>query len=92
MFLAVHEEDITLDEKISATLDAIMKIYNVPKDVRDESLKKVLAMDYYIILLKISYIHIFFHNHCISHPAKVPHKEMPAQRLQGKPPSPLFDI
>ena len=46
MFLAVHDEDITLDEKIAATLDAIMKIYNVPKDVRDESLKKVLAMDY----------------------------------------------
>ncbi|MBO5088601.1 MAG: TetR/AcrR family transcriptional regulator [Lachnospiraceae bacterium] len=46
MFLAVHEEDITLDEKISATLDAIMKIYNVPKDIREESLKKILAMDY----------------------------------------------
>lgn len=46
MFLAVHEEDITLDEIISATLDAIMKIYNVPKDIREESLKKILAMDY----------------------------------------------
>ncbi len=46
MFLTVHEEDITLDEKIAATLDAIMKIYNVPKDVREESLKKVLAMNY----------------------------------------------
>lgn len=46
MFLTVHEEDITLDEKIAATLDAIMKIYNVPQDVREESIKKVLAMDY----------------------------------------------
>ncbi len=46
MFLTVHEEEITIDEKIEATLDAIMKIYNVPKDVREESMKKVLAMDY----------------------------------------------
>lgn len=46
MFVTEHEEEITLGEKIEATLDAIMKIYNVPKDVRETSLKKVLAMDY----------------------------------------------
>lgn len=46
MFVTAYEEEITLDEKIATTLDAIMKIYNVPKDVREESLAKVLAMDY----------------------------------------------
>lgn len=46
MFLSVHEEDIALSEKIVATLDAIMKIYNIPKNVRETSLEKVLAMDY----------------------------------------------
>lgn len=46
MFVTEHEEKITLDEKITATLDAIMKLYNVPKDIREESLEQVLAMDY----------------------------------------------
>ena len=46
MFVTEHEDGITLDEKIAATLDAIMKIYNVPMEVREVSLKKVLAMDY----------------------------------------------
>lgn len=46
MFVTEHEEKITLDEKIVATLDAIMKIYNVPKDISEVSLKKVLALDY----------------------------------------------
>ena len=46
MFVTEHEEGITLDEKLRATLDAIMKIYNVPKNVRKESLDIVLVMDY----------------------------------------------
>lgn len=46
MFVTEHEEEITLGEKIAATLDAIMKLYNVPQDIRETSLKKVLAMDY----------------------------------------------
>lgn len=46
MFVTEHEEEITLDEKIEATLDAIMKLYNVPKDIREDSLEQVLAMDY----------------------------------------------
>ena len=46
MFVTEHEEEITLGEKIEATLDAIMKLYNVPKDIRESSLEKVLAMDY----------------------------------------------
>ena len=46
MFVTEHEEGITLDEKIRATLDAIMKLYNVPEKVRESSLEKVLSMNY----------------------------------------------
>ena len=46
LFFTEYEEENTLDEIIEATLDAIMKIYNVPSDVRKESIAKVLALDY----------------------------------------------
>ena len=39
-------EDITLSSRISSSLDAVMKVYNVPKEVRKEKIAEVLATDY----------------------------------------------
>lgn len=39
-------EDITLSSRISSSLDAVMKVYNVPKEVREEKIAEVLATDY----------------------------------------------
>ena len=36
----------TLDDKISLVLDSHMKIYDVAKDIREETIKKVLESDY----------------------------------------------
>lgn len=49
MFATEQENETALHEQVKATLDAIMKIYNVPEVIREESLKKILAMDYYKI-------------------------------------------
>lgn len=46
MFVTENEDKISLDEKIAGSLDAIMKIYDVPRDVREKSIEKVLEMDY----------------------------------------------
>lgn len=47
IFTTERQQEIALGRKISGTLNTIMKIYNVPKDVRDISIQKVLEMDYY---------------------------------------------
>lgn len=46
MFVTENEIGIALDDKIAGSLDAIMKIYGVPKEVRDRSIHNVLEMDY----------------------------------------------
>ncbi len=35
-----------LDRRISGSLDAIMSIFNVPEEIRQKKIKKVLSMDY----------------------------------------------
>ena len=47
------EKSAPLDMRIAGALNAIMMIYNVPKDIRDMKIKKVLAMDYRAIGRKI---------------------------------------
>lgn len=41
-----NAENIPLDKRIEKTLNVVMKAYNVPEEVRELKLKKVLAMDY----------------------------------------------
>lgn len=42
----ITETSAPLDKRISGALDTIMKIYNVPDDLRQKKIKKVLSMDY----------------------------------------------
>ncbi len=46
MFMTEHEEGISHVQKVEGTLDAIMKLYNVPEDVRKETIAQVIVMDY----------------------------------------------
>lgn len=41
-----NAEDIPLDKRIVKTLNMVMKAYNVPEDVRDLKIRKVLNLDY----------------------------------------------
>lgn len=38
--------NVTLDKRIVNTLNVVMKAYNVPEEIRELKLKKVLALDY----------------------------------------------
>lgn len=39
-------EDVDCGERIAYALDSIMKIYNIPEDVRKDKVAKVMAVDY----------------------------------------------
>ncbi len=41
-----NAEDIPLDKRIVKTLNVVMKVYNVPEDVRELKIQKVLSLDY----------------------------------------------
>ena len=41
-----NAEDIPLDKRIVKTLNMVMKAYNVPEDVRELKIQKVLSLDY----------------------------------------------
>lgn len=47
------ESSAPLEKRISGALDMLMKIYNVPKDIRKENIEKVLSMDYASIGSKV---------------------------------------
>lgn len=42
-----REQGISLDKKIAGSLNAIMKVYDVPKELREKTICKVFEMDYY---------------------------------------------
>ena len=44
--LMTTETSSPLDVRISGALDTIMKIYNVPEEIRQKKISKVLSMDY----------------------------------------------
>lgn len=46
MFVTENTGGISLDENVAGCLDAIMKLYDVPKEVRERSIHNVLEMDY----------------------------------------------
>lgn len=47
--LMTTESSSSLDVRIAGALNGIMTIYNVPKDIRETKIEKVLSMDYYKI-------------------------------------------
>jgi len=44
--IMTREENTPLDVQIESTLDAILMLYNVPSQMREEKIKKVLSRDY----------------------------------------------
>lgn len=46
MFMTENAQKLTLEQRVTSSLDAIMKVYEVPKDIRQSALKEVMAMDY----------------------------------------------
>ena len=42
-------EDVPLDKRITSTLEAVMKIYNVPQELRDVKIEKIHKTDYHRI-------------------------------------------
>lgn len=43
--MSVHDS-VSLETRITGALDNIMKIFNVPEDIRQQKINKVLSMDY----------------------------------------------
>ena len=41
-----NAEDVPLDRRVVKTLNVVMKAYNVPEEVREQKLKKILSLDY----------------------------------------------
>ena len=46
MLVTEDTEEVSLEKRIESSLDVIMKIYDVPFDVRSSLLQSVLSMDY----------------------------------------------
>ena len=46
MFITENTENLTLEQRISSTLDSIMKLYELPRELRHSMIEHVLAMDY----------------------------------------------
>ena len=41
-----NAEDVPLDRRVEKTLNVVMKAYNVPDEIREQKLRKVLSLDY----------------------------------------------
>ena len=46
MFMTENAQKLTFEQRVTSSLDAIMKVYEVPKEIRQSVLKEVMAMDY----------------------------------------------
>ncbi|MBE5965019.1 MAG: TetR/AcrR family transcriptional regulator [Lachnospira sp.] len=46
MFMTENTKGITIEQRLTSSLDAIMKLYDVPKEKREQLLAKVMSMDY----------------------------------------------
>ncbi len=47
MYITENTERITFEQRVSSSIDAIMKIYEVPKEVRENVVNSILSSDYY---------------------------------------------
>lgn len=41
-----NAEDVPLDRRVTKTLRVVMKAYNVPEEIREQKIQKVLSLDY----------------------------------------------
>lgn len=46
VIMSENTEGVSLEQRIAGSLDTIMKIYELPKELRQSKIEKVLAMDY----------------------------------------------
>ena len=46
MFRTENTESVTFEQRVTSSLDAIMKLYEVPKEDRDKLIAEVMVMDY----------------------------------------------
>ena len=46
MLVTEDTEEVSLEKRIKSSLDVIMKIYDVPENIRKSLLQSVLSMDY----------------------------------------------
>lgn len=46
MFRTENTDDITFEQRVTSSLDAIMKLYEVPADIRKHTLAEVMSIDY----------------------------------------------
>lgn len=47
MFRTENTQQISFEQRVMSSMDAIMKIYEVPESVRHETISRVMAEDYY---------------------------------------------
>ena len=46
MFMTENAQKLTFEQRVTSSLEAIMKVYEVPKEIRQSVLKEVMARDY----------------------------------------------
>ena len=46
MFSSAGQDGISLDMRVACGLDAALRLYNVPENLRNQKIEKIIAMDY----------------------------------------------
>ena len=46
MFMTENTDRLSFEQRVSGSLDAIMKVYEIPKDVRESIIAEIFALDY----------------------------------------------
>ena len=46
MFMPENTQKLSFEQRVSGSLDAIMKVYEIPKDIRDGTIAEIMALDY----------------------------------------------
>ena len=46
MFSSAGQEEVSLDMRVACGLDAALRLYNVPENLRNQKIEKIIAMDY----------------------------------------------
>lgn len=46
MFMKENTETLSLEQRIASSLDGVMKIYELPKEIRQKKIEKVMSMNY----------------------------------------------
>lgn len=46
IFSSAGHDDLSLDMRVACGLDAALRLYNVPEDLRNQKIEKIIAMDY----------------------------------------------